>query len=304
MTKNQYFSLSKSAPIERIAKRIARAGVCSRREAEARIADGRVSINGKTITSPALNVDSDDRIIIDGKPLPAREPTKLWRYYKPRGLVVSARDEKNRETVFDRLPTNLPRLIAVGRLDMDSEGLLLLTNDGELARHLELPATGWSRKYRVRVQGEVDEASLDPLSKGVTINGVRYGSVIANLDRQMPSNAWLTITIREGKNREVRRIMERLGHRVLRLIRTSYGPFQLGELCENGIESVKSRVLADQLGITGGEPDSANDAKPTLRANAKPKNHRGRAGRSAVKRGQNADYRGPTSRRKTGKPRR
>ena len=304
MTKDQNFSLDKSAPSERIAKRIARAGICSRREAEARIADGRVSVNGKTITSPALNVSSGDKIIIDGKPLPAREPAKLWRYFKPRGLVVSVRDEKNRETIFDRLPSNLPRLISVGRLDMDSEGLLLLTNDGDLARHLELPSTGWSRKYRVRVQGQVDEASLGPLANGVTIDGVRYGSVLATLDRQMPSNAWLTIAMREGKNREVRRIMEHLGHRVGRLIRISYGPFQLGELTEGGIEPVKSRVLADQLGITGGEPDSANDAKPKLRAKAKPKSHRGGAGRPAVKRGQNADHRGPTSRRKTGGRRR
>ena len=304
MTKDQNFSLDKSAPSERIAKRIARAGICSRREAEARIADGRVSVNGKTITSPALNVSSGDRIIIDSKPLPTREPAKLWRYYKPRGLVVSARDEKNRETIFDRLPSNLPRLISVGRLDMDSEGLLLLTNDGDLARHLELPATGWSRKYRLRVQGLVDKASLGPLANGVTIDGVRYGSVLATLDRQMPSNAWLTIAIREGKNREVRRIMEHLGHRVGRLIRISYGPFQLGELTEGGIEPVKSRVLADQLGITGGEPDSANDAKPKLRAKAKAKSHRCGAGRPAVKRGQNADHRGPTSRRKTGGRRR
>ena len=249
-------------------------------------------------------MSSGDRIIIDGKPLPAREPAKLWRYCKPRGLVVSARDEKNRETIFDRLPSDLPRLISVGRLDMDSEGLLLLTNDGDLARHLELPATGWSRKYRVRVQGQVDEASLGPLANGVTIDGVRYGSVLATLDRQMPSNAWLTIAIREGKNREVRRIMEHLGHRVGRLIRISYGPFQLGELTEGGIEPVKSRVLADQLGITGGAPDSANDAKPKLRAKPKPKSHRGGAGRPAVKRGQNADHRGPTSRRKTGGRRR
>ena len=304
MTRDQNFSLDKSAPDERIAKHIARAGLCSRREAEARIADGRVSVNGKTITSPALNVSLGDRIIVDGKPLPAREPAKLWRYSKPRGLVVSARDEKNRETIFDRLPSNLPRLISIGRLDMDSEGLLLLTNDGDLARHLELPATGWSRKYRVRVQGQIDEASLTPLADGVTIDGVRYGSVIATLDRQMPSNAWLTIAIREGKNREVRRIMEYLGHRVGRLIRVSYGPFQLGDLLEGGIEPVKARVLADQLGISGGEPDSANYAKPKLRAKSKPKGLRDGAGRPAVKRGQNADHRGPSSRRKTGGPRR
>ncbi len=304
MTKVRNFSLDKLAPSERIAKRIARAGICSRREAEARIADGRVCVNGKTITSPALNVDTDDRILIDGNPLPAREPAKLWRYYKPRGLVVSARDEKNRETIFDRLPSNLPRLISVGRLDMDSEGLLLLTNDGDLARHLELPATGWSRKYRVRVQGQVDEATLGPLANGLTIDSVQFGSVIATLDRQMSSNAWLTIAIREGKNREVRRIMEHLGHRVGRLIRISYGPFQLGQLSEGGIEPVKSRVLAEQLGITVGEPDIVNNAKPKLRAKAKPKSQQGAGGRPAAKRGQNADHRGQPSRRKTGRPRR
>ncbi len=304
MTKNQNFSLDKSAPSERIAKRIARAGLCSRREAEARIADGRVSVNSKTITSPALNVSSGDKIIVDGKPLPAREPAKLWRYYKPRGLVVSSRDEKNRETIFDRLPSNLPRLISIGRLDMDSEGLLLLTNDGDLARHLELPATGWSRKYRVRVQGQIDEASLTPLANGVTIEGVRYENVIATLDRQMPSNAWLTIVIREGKNREVRRIMEHLGHRVGRLIRVSYGPFQLSDLLEGRIALVKARVLADQLGISTCEPDSATDATQQLRGKFKPKGRRDDAGRPAVRRGQNAYHRGASSRRKTGGPRR
>ena len=240
---------SSDAP-ERVAKHIARAGLCSRREAEARILDGRVTVNGALITSPALNVTSADAITVDGKPLPRREATRLWRYHKPRGLVVTDRDEKDRETIFDSLASKLPRVLSVGRLDMDSEGLILLTNDGGLARHLELPSTGWSRKYRVRVQGHVDSAALADIADGVTIDGIRYGEVSARLDRQMASNAWLTVAIREGKNREVRRIMEYLGHHVSRLIRVSYGPFLLGDVAPGGFEEVKSRVIADQLGIT------------------------------------------------------
>ena len=184
MTK-QSFTLDQQAESERIAKRIARAGICSRREAEARILDGRVTVNGEVISSPALNIGARDKITIDGKPLPGREPAGLWRYYKPRGLVVSDRDEQNRETIFDHLPQDLPRLMTVGRLDLDSEGLLLMTNDGDLARHLELPSTGWSRKYRVRAQGQINESQLAALADGVTIDGIRYGQVIAKLDRQM-----------------------------------------------------------------------------------------------------------------------
>ncbi len=286
MTK-QSFSLDQTADVERIAKRIARAGICSRREAESRIFDGRVTVNGEMIASPAMNVGLSDKITIDGKPLPTREPAGLWRYYKPRGLVVSDRDEQNRETIFDHLPPNLPRLITVGRLDLDSEGLLLMTNDGDLARHLELPATGWSRKYRIRAQGQIDQAQLASLADGVTIDGIRYGQVIANLDRQMASNAWLTFAIREGKNREIRRIMDYLGHKVSRLIRISYGPFQLGDLEDGDIEAIKSRVLTDQLGLG----DSAADAsdKPTLSIN-KP------AHSSAKKRGGHANHSRKSSR--------
>ena len=305
MTDISDFTLDKPTAAERIAKRIARAGICSRREAEARITEGRVSVNGKTVYSPALNVSPADKVIIDGKPLSAREPAQLWRYYKPRGLVVSARDEKNRQTIFDTLPAHLPRLISIGRLDMDSEGLLLLTNDGDLARHLELPATGWSRKYRVRLQGKVDETALAQLADGITIDGVRYGSVIARLDRQMPSNAWLTVAIREGKNREVRRIMEHLGYKVGRLIRISYGPFQLGDLAEGAIEQVKARVLADQLGTNPTENAAAS--KPTLRAKSSagagkrhPNKHRPPSGREQSGREQNANNRRPASRHKTG----
>ena len=212
MNQQPRFTLVTAASSDRIAKRIARAGVCSRRDAEARILDGRVAVNGRVINSPALNVSTNDLITVDNKPLPKREPARLWRYYKPRGLIVSARDEKNRQTVFDKLPSHLPRVITVGRLDIDSEGLLLLTNDGDLARHLELPSTGWSRKYRVRVQGNVREEPLAGLANGVTIGDIRYGQVLAKLDRQMASNAWLTLSIREGKNREIRSIMEHLGH--------------------------------------------------------------------------------------------
>ena len=291
----QSFTLDKTVDNERIAKRIARAGICSRREAESRILDGRVKVNGNVITSPALNVNHNDKITIDGKLLPAREPARLWRYYKSRGLIVSDRDEQNRETIFDRLPQNLPRLITVGRLDLDSEGLLLMTNDGDLARYLELPSTGWSRKYRVRAQGQIDPTKLAALAMGVTIEGIRYGQVIAKLDRQMASNAWLTIAIREGKNREIRRIMDYLGHKVSRLIRISYGPFQLGNLEDGDIKAVNARVLADQLGIGDNTADAI--IKPTLFIKKPDQN-------SADKRGGHANHRRKPSRSYSDKTRR
>ena len=262
MNQKRSFTLETNMRPERIAKRIARAGICSRRDAEARIHDGRVAVNGKIIDSPALNVSPNDVVSVDNKQLPERQPARLWRYHKPRGLVVSTRDEKNRETIFDKLPRHLPRVITVGRLDLDSEGLLLLTNDGDLARHLELPSTGWSRKYRVRLQGHVNEEQLAGLAKGVTVDGVTYGQVIAELDRQMASNAWLTVAIREGKNREIRRIMEDLGHQVSRLIRVSYGPFQLGNLGDGEIEEIRPRAVADQLGLA---PPGPNDNRATLK---------------------------------------
>lgn len=246
--KQQAPNASPSDKAERIAKRIARAGICSRRDAEKLILEGEVIVNGEVINSPALNVTAKDDIIVKGKKLSAPETARLWRYYKPRGLVVSAKDEKGRETIFDNLPEHLPRTVSVGRLDIDSEGLLLLTNDGDLARHLELPATGWSRKYKVRVQGRVDEAQLDAIKDGVTIEGVRYGPIEARLEIQKNANAWLIVSIREGKNREVRRIMEHLGHRVSRLIRLSYGPFQLGKLDKGEIEEVRPSILKEQLG--------------------------------------------------------
>jgi 23S rRNA pseudouridine2605 synthase len=266
MSDKPTFSFDSGNAPARIAKHIARAGVCSRREAEARILDGRVTVNGDVIASPALNVTAADEITVDGKPLPTREAARLWRYHKPRGLVVTDRDEKDRETIFDALADRLPRVLSVGRLDMDSEGLILLTNDGGLARHLELPSTGWSRKYRVRVQGRVDPAALASIADGITIDGVRYGEVSARLDRQMTSNAWVTVAIREGKNREVRRIMEHLGHHVGRLIRVSYGPFLLGDIPPGGVEEVKARVIADQLGIEAPTPQTGT-AKPRRASN-------------------------------------
>ena len=235
---------------ERIARRIARAGICSRREAEQLILEGLVTVNGELLESPAFTVTDRDMVTVRGVKLPSAEPVRLWRYYKPRGLVVSNKDDKGRETVFSALPANMPRVISVGRLDIDSEGLLLLTNDGALSRHMELPSTGWTRKYRVRVRGVVDAGKLSTLEEGVTIDGIHYGSALAQLDTQMSSNAWLTVAIREGKNREVRHLMEYLGYPVSRLIRISYGPFPLGKLVEGEVTEVKPGVLAEQLGLS------------------------------------------------------
>ena len=310
MSDKPSFILDAPSGPERIAKHIARAGVCSRREAEARIADGRVTVNGETIMTPALNVSATDSITVDGKPLPPREPARLWRYNKPRGLIVSDRDEKGRQTVFDTLPDSLPRVLSVGRLDLDSEGLLLLTNDGGLARHLELPSTGWSRKYRVRVQGQVDAAALEPLADGITIDGIRYGRVTARLDRQMASNAWLTVAIREGRNREVRRIMEHLGHQVSRLIRVSYGPFQLGELPSGSVDAVKPRILADQLGLAGSSGDEPKEASGSADSRRrKPSSRKSSSRKPSLRTSQSrgprhADHRRPSSRHKTGPARR
>jgi 23S rRNA pseudouridine2605 synthase len=233
---------------ERIAKVIARAGLASRREAEAWIAAGRVSVNGAVIASPALNVRPSDRISIDGQPLPRRERTRLFLYNKPRGLVTTHSDPEGRPTIFGALPKHLPRLISVGRLDMNTEGLLLLTNDGGLARVLELPATAWLRRYRVRALGRVTQATLDDLRRGMTIEGVRYGPIEATLDREQGANVWLTFGIREGKNREVRKVLEALGLKVNRLIRVSYGPFELGPLEDGAVKEVETPELRKVLG--------------------------------------------------------
>jgi 23S rRNA pseudouridine2605 synthase len=240
---------SKDAPdAERIAKRLARAGVASRREAERMIEAGRVKVNGKKIDSPALNVVGEDKIEVDGEVLAEAERTRLWRYYKPTGLVTSNKDEQGRKTVFDMLPTDLPRVVSVGRLDLNSEGLLLLTNDGELKRKLELPTTGWLRRYRVRAHGRPNEKMLAPLKRGITVDGERFKPMQVEIERQQGANVWLTIGLREGKNREIRRALESLGMTVSRLIRLSYGPFQLGDMKEGAVEEIKGKILRDQLG--------------------------------------------------------
>jgi 23S rRNA pseudouridine2605 synthase len=233
---------------ERIAKVIARAGVCSRRDAERLVAEGRVKANGAVITTPATKVKPDDQIEVDGKILPAHQQTRLWRYHKPPGLIVSHRDPKGRPTVFDALPKSMPRVVSVGRLDLNSEGLLLLTNDGELERRLELPATGWTRRYRVRVHGNVDERALAELKKGIEIDGVHYAPIEAVVERRQGGNAWLAFSLKEGKNREIKRVCEHLSLQVNRLIRISYGPFQLGDLTRGEIEEISPRVLREQLG--------------------------------------------------------
>jgi 23S rRNA pseudouridine2605 synthase len=234
---------------ERIAKVIARAGVCSRRDAERLIGEGRVQLNGAIVTSPAVNVSASDAIAVNGKPLPSTEPTRLWRYHKPEGLVVSHKDPEGRRSVFDALRTQLPRVVSIGRLDIGTEGLLLLTNDGELARLLELPATGWVRRYRVRAFGRPEPEALARLKNGITIDDIHYGPIEAKVDKEQGDNTWLTFAIREGKNREVKRVCEHLGLTVNRLIRTSFGPFQLGDLKAGEIDEVPARVIEDQTGL-------------------------------------------------------
>ncbi len=232
---------------ERIAKFLARAGVSSRRDAEAMIAAGRVALNGQAVSHPATFVAADDIVLVDGKPVATPARTRLWRYHKPAGLVTTHRDPEGRPTVFEKLPAALPRVISVGRLDLTSEGLLLLTNDGALARLLELPATGWIRRYRVRVYGAVDPARLAALARGTTIEGVRYGPIEAGLDSRKGENAWLSVALREGRNREIRKVMASLDLVVTRLIRISYGPFQLGLLPRGAVEEIPARVLREQL---------------------------------------------------------
>ena len=257
---------------ERIAKLLARAGVCSRRDAERWIGEGRVSVDGHVLNTPAVTVTATNDVRVDGKPLPAPERPRLWRYHKPAGLVTTHRDEKGRPTVFDALPKELPRLISIGRLDLNSEGLLLLTNDGALSRRLELPSTGWLRRYKVRVHGEVEPERLAALEKGVTIDSVSYGPIRASLERRQGSNAWIAMALREGKNREVRRVLEHLGFQVTRLIRLAYGPFQLGNLARGAVAEVAKKVLAEQLG--SGDPGAAAPhRKPTGRKPMRRKPH-------------------------------
>ena len=233
---------------ERVAKVIARAGLCSRREAEQWIEAGRITINGRPLTSPAVNVAAGDVVTVDGSPLPERTRLRLWRYHKPPGLMTTHSDPQGRPTVFERLPEDMGRVISIGRLDLPSEGLLLLTNDGSLARHLELPSTGWRRRYRVRVHGTIEPAAFAGLAAGITIEGIRYGAIEAAVERVQGSNAWLSVALHEGKNREIRKVLQALRLDVGRLIRISYGPFQLGSLVRGGVEEVQGKVLSEQLG--------------------------------------------------------
>ena len=250
-------------PGDRIAKVIARAGVASRREAERLIEAGRVAVNGVVIDRAALNVTPKDKVEVDGKALDAPEPARLWLYHKPTGLVTTTRDEQGRETIFDALPDELPRVMSVGRLDLNSEGLLLLTNDGGVKRKLELPSTGWVRKYRVRLKGRPADETFAPLRDGLTVDGERFQPMQITLDRQKGANAWATVAIREGKNREIRRAMEAVGLQVNRLIRVSYGPFQLGDLKSGAVQEIRPRVLRDQLGLQSEAP--TGEAKPSKR---------------------------------------
>ena len=249
---------------ERIAKIMARAGLCSRRDAETWIKEGRVSVNGKLLDTPAVNIHTNDKVLVDGAPLPVRERTRLWLYHKPRGLVTTTSDPEGRPTVFEKLPRGLPRVITVGRLDINTEGLLLLTNDGGLARVLELPTTGWLRRYRVRAYGRITQAQLDTLADGIALEGVLYGSIDAQLEREVGDNVWITVALREGKNREVKKVLGHLGLDVNRLIRVSYGPFQLLELEEGTVQEVRGRVLRDQLGERLVEESGADFDAPIL----------------------------------------
>ena len=258
---------------ERIAKRIARAGICSRRDAERMIEAGRVKLNGKVLSTPAVLVTAKDKIQVDGAALPDADTTRLWRYHKPSGLVTSHKDPEGRPTVFQKLPPELPRLISIGRLDLNTEGLLLLTNDGALARELELPATGWVRRYRVRAHGKIEQPALDQLKKGIEIDGVRYGNIDARLDKVQGGNVWISMSLREGKNREVKRVLEHLGLQVNRLIRLSYGPFQLGDLQRGEVKEVPRRTLREQLGsrleVPGAKPPQKS-GKPHAHRRRKP----------------------------------
>ncbi len=255
---------------DRIAKTLSRAGIASRREAERMIEAGRVSVNGAVISSPALNVTETDRITVDGKPVGPAEPARMWLYHKPVGLVTSDSDEKGRQTIYDAMPADLPRVMSVGRLDINSEGLLLLTNDGGIKRLLELPATGWLRRYRVRVNGRPTDEELEPLRKGIIADGEPFQPMEVVLDRQQGANAWLTVGLREGKNREIRRAMSEIGLSVNRLIRISYGPFQLGDLRQGDVEEVRRKVLRDQLGpdaekMLGAPPAAPTQVKPRFK---------------------------------------
>lgn len=264
----------------RLAKVIARSGLCSRRDAEGWIKDGRVTVNGKKVLTPAFNVSDKDKIKVDGEPLAARQGTRVWLYHKPAGLVVTEKDPEGRPTIFEALDEKgLPRVVSIGRLDINTEGLLLVTNDGGLKRVLELPATGWLRRYRVRAFGSVTQEQLDKLKDGIEVDGVQYGAIDAQLERVQGSNTWMVLSLREGKNREVKNVLGALGLQVNRLIRVSYGPFQLGDLAEGEVEAVPARVLREQLGRRLADEAGADfeSAMPEVAAQKKPVNPRLRA---------------------------
>jgi 23S rRNA pseudouridine2605 synthase len=260
---------------ERVARALARAGVASRREAERLIAAGRVALNGEPLTSPAVNVGLNDILTLDGKPVAEREPARLWRYHKPPGLITTHKDPKGRPTVFERLPPGLPRVISVGRLDLSSEGLLLLTNDGELARQLELPSSGVVRRYRARAYGHASQEKLDRLAEGITVEGMAYGPIRAHLDGGKGANVWITLELGEGKNREVRRVLEALGLKVNRLIRVSYGPIELGDLPAGAADEVPSRLVKRLL---AGEITAPSPASPRQSKSVIPDGPKGRSG--------------------------
>ena len=248
---------------ERIAKVMARAGLCSRREAERWILNGRVQVNGVILDTPAITINKTDKIVVDGNEIQNAEKQRIWRYHKPAGLLTTHSDPEGRPNLFDTLPRNMPRVISIGRLDLNSEGLLLLTNDGDLARELELPNNKWQRRYRVRVYGRPNEKSFNGFSSGITVDGVHYKSIEVSIDRQQGANAWLTVSLIEGKNREIRRIMEHIGFSVSRLIRISFGPFQLGNLAKGDVEEIRGNVLRDQLSGL----DKTGFAKKTIKRN-------------------------------------
>ena len=250
---------------DRIAKVLARAGVASRRDAEKMILAGRIAVNGKIIDRAALNITDADKVTVDGKPMTPPEPPRLWLYHKPIGLVSTTRDEQGRATIYDKLPPELPRVVTVGRLDINSEGLLLLTNDGGVKRQMELPSTGWLRKYRVRVNGRPTDVQLEPLRQGITVDGERFQPMTVIIDRQQGANAWLTVSLREGKNREIRRALQDIGLSVNRLIRISYGPFQLNTLKAGAVEEIRRKVLRDQLGLEIAVEAPKPSRKPPLR---------------------------------------
>ena len=270
---------------ERIAKVMARSGVASRRDAERIILAGRVAVNGTKVDSPALDVFPSDKVTIDGKPIDAPQPARLWLYYKPVGLVTSEKDEKGRQTVFDTMPEGMPRVMSVGRLDITSEGLLLLTNDGELKRQLELPSTGWLRRYRVRVNGRPNDATFDPLRRGATIDGEEFLPMDITLDKQQGANAWLTVGLREGKNREIRRAMTEVGLIVNRLIRVSYGPFRLNQMKPGDVVEVKAKVMREQLGgLLGSDEDEGPARKPRHARSSDGPKSKGRSSRDGSER--------------------